>query len=152
MDTRRKNRKDSSSPKIVGFTCNWGGYSGVEMAGVNRLEYPAGITLIRLICLGRLHLGLIMKAFELGADGVMLLGCPPEQCSYESGMEKAQELYRQAKGMLYLLGIDKQRLGLVEVPTGDGEFTTRKLSAFARKIDKLNSSARPKSIKLKVHA
>ena len=152
MDKQSKNRKDNSSPKIVGFTCNWGGYSGIEMAGVNRLEYPAGITLIRLMCLGRLNLGLIMKAFELGADGVILLGCPPENCSYESGMKNAQGLYAQASKMLNLLGIVKQRLSLVEVPTGDGEFTARTLSAFASKIETLNSRARHKKVKVQVHA
>jgi coenzyme F420-reducing hydrogenase delta subunit len=152
MDNTMKNRKVEASSRIIAFTCNWGGYSGIEMVGVNRLEYPANITPIRLTCLGRLNLGLIMKAFELGAGGVILLGCPAEQCNYQSGMKNAQELYKQAKAMLNLLGIDKQRLALVEVPTGDGEFTDRTLTAFAAKVEKLNSSSRHTKIKVKIHA
>jgi len=50
-----------SEPRIVGFVCNWSAYSGVEMAGVNREEYPPNIRLVRLMCLGRLHLGLILR-------------------------------------------------------------------------------------------
>ena len=59
-------------PRIVGFVCNWDAYSGVEMAGADRKEYPASIKLVKLMCLGRLHLGLILKAFELGADVIKL--------------------------------------------------------------------------------
>ena len=127
-------------PNIAGFVCNWGAYSGVEMAGVNRREYPASIKLIRLMCLGRLHLGLILRAFELGADGVMLLGCPPEKCNYEAGMEKAKELFTQARKMLRLLGIDANRLALVEVPLGGDDFVSSEITAFVKRIRKAGVS------------
>jgi len=113
------------------------------MAGVHQKEYPASIKLIRLTCLGRLHLGLLLKAFELGADGVVLLGCPSETCCYESGMEKAKELFTQAKKVLNLLGIDQQRLALVEVPLGGGDVVARQISAFARRVKRLISKRLP---------
>ena len=127
-------------PRIAGFVCNWGAYSGVEMAGVNRYEYPAGIKLVRVMCLGRLHLGLILKAFELGADGVILLGCPPEDCHYESGVVMAKELFTQTKKVLNLLGIDQKRLALIEVPLGRGDLLARQLSFFVRRIGKVGSN------------
>ncbi len=119
---------------IIGFVCNWGAYSGVEMAGANKKEYPASIKLIRVMCLGRLHLGLILKAFELGADGVMIFGCTPEDCHYDSSMEKAKEIFTQARKTLNLLGIDPKRLALVEIPvSGDDRFVKR-VSAFVKDI------------------
>ena len=121
-------------PHIVGFVCNWSAYSGVEMAGVNREEYPPNIRLVRL------HLGLILKAFELGADGVMLLGCPPDDCHYESGITSAKEVFTQASKMLNLLGIDPKRLALVEVPLGRGGFLARKVSTFVKHISQAGSS------------
>jgi coenzyme F420-reducing hydrogenase delta subunit len=127
-------------PHIVGFVCNWSAYSGVEMAGVNREEYPPNIWLVRLMCLGRLHLGLILKAFELGADGVMLLGCPSDDCHYESGMASAKEVFTQARKMLNLLGIDPKRLALVEVPLGRGDFLARKVSTFVEHISQVGLS------------
>ena len=134
---KRKQSKDiNTESRIVGFVCNWEAYSGVEMAGVNKKEYPADIKLVRLTCLGRLHLGLVLKAFELGADGVMLLGCPPERCNYEDGMKKAKELFAQARKVLHLLGIDPRRLALVEVPLGGDDIVAREISAFARQISK----------------
>ena len=127
-------------PHIVGFVCNWSAYSGVEMAGVNREEYPPNIWLVRLMCLGRLHLGLILKAFELGADGVMLLGCPSDDCHYESGMASAKEVFVQARKMLNLLGIDPKRLALVEVPLGRGDFLANRVSGFVKRIKGVGSS------------
>ena len=134
-----KNTDTIIQPRIVGFVCNWDAYSGVEMAGINNREYPASIALVRVSCLGRLHLGFILKVFELGADGVMLIGCPQGDCYYDSGMTRAKELYEQAGKMLRLLGIDKNRLLLLEVPLGNGDFFTEQVSAFARRIDRARS-------------
>ena len=143
MTKQKRNISTKTETQIVGFVCNWSAYSGVEMAGVQQKEYPASIKLIRLACLGRLHLGLLLKAFELGADGVLLLGCPSESCCYESGLEKAKELLSQAKKVLSLLGIDQQRLALVEVPLGGGDVVAKQISAFARRIEKLTSKRLP---------
>lgn len=123
-------------PHIAGFVCNWGAYSGVEMAGLRGIEYPASIKLVRLTCLGRLHLGLILKAFELGADGVMLLGCPPEDCHYDDGMTRAKEVFAEAEKVLHLLGIDSERLALLEVPLGGGEIMAKQVSRFVKRISK----------------
>ncbi len=125
-----------TEPNIVGFVCNWGAYSGLEMAGVNREEYPANIKLVRVMCLGRLHLGLVLKAFELGADGVMIFGCPPDDCHYDSGMEKARVMFTQARKTLNLLGIDPKRLALVEIPVGGDDIFVRRVSTFVKDIGK----------------
>lgn len=127
-------------PRVVGFVCNWSAYSSVEMAGADKREYPASIKLVRLMCLGRLHPGLVLKAFELGADGVMLLGCPPEECHYESGMTQAKEVFTQARKMLDLLGIDRKRLALVEMPLGRGDLLANRVSAFVRRIKRAGLS------------
>jgi coenzyme F420-reducing hydrogenase delta subunit len=92
------------------------------------------------MCLGRLHLGLILKAFELGADGVILLGCPSGDCHYESGTEKAKELLTQARKILHLLGIDPKRLALAEVPLGRGDILARRLTSFAKRISGAGSN------------
>ena len=138
--TKPKEYDVDFEPRVVGFVCNWDAYSGLEMAGVNKKEYPASIRMVRVMCLGRLHLGLILRAFELGADGVMLLGCPPEKCHYESGIAGAKELFNQAKEVLTMLGIDPKRLALVEVPLGGDDFLTRQVSTFVRRVGRIGSS------------
>jgi len=62
------------TPKIIAFACNWCSYAGADLAGVSRLQYPSSIRLIRLMCSGMLTPGFVLKAFEKGADGVLVTG------------------------------------------------------------------------------
>jgi coenzyme F420-reducing hydrogenase delta subunit len=140
MIKNKENSAAQATTYIAGFICNWAAYSGVEMAGVEGLQYPARVRLVRLPCLGRLNMGLLLRAFELGAGGVILLGCPAQECSYEGGMERAKELYAQMQNMLQLFGIDVQRLALLEVPVGGGDMVASKLNAFSRRIARLDAA------------
>lgn len=119
-------------PRVVVFTCNWTAHSALEMAGCERLAYPANVRPIRVMCLGRLHPGLILKAFELGADGVLLLGCPPGECYYEFGNERAEELFKETRAIAHLLGIEDERLMLDWVGAGEGEAFVQKVTEFYR--------------------
>lgn len=127
-------------PRIVGFVCNWGAYSGIEVAGDRRIEYPANVHLIRVMCLGRVHHGLVLRAFEMGADGVILLGCPSGQCRYRSGIEQTKGMVAQVKRMLNMLGVGSKRIHLVEVPAGDGEFAARRIAAFVKRTQEMGPS------------
>ncbi len=140
-----QNKEMVTKPSIVGFICNWGAYSGLEMAGFGKKEYTASIKLVKVMCLGRVNLGLMLKAFELGADGVLLLGCPPQECHYDSGSERAKELLIQLRKTLQLLGIDPKRAELIEVPSSRDDVFVRKVSAFARYLNKTNSEKGPVS-------
>ena len=71
-------RKDTMSsqfePKIIAFCCNWCAYAGADLAGVSRIQYPPNIRVIRVMCSGRVSPDFILKAFQLGADGVLVSG------------------------------------------------------------------------------
>ena len=64
-------------PRIVGFLCNWCSYAGANLAGTSRIQYPPNIRIIRVPCSGRVDPLFVVKAFQEGADGVMVLGCHP---------------------------------------------------------------------------
>jgi F420-non-reducing hydrogenase iron-sulfur subunit len=61
-------------PKIVAFCCHWCAYAAADLAGVSRFQYPANIRVIRVMCSGRINPNFILKAFQLGADGVLVSG------------------------------------------------------------------------------
>jgi coenzyme F420-reducing hydrogenase delta subunit len=119
-----------AQPKVVIFTCNWNPYSGMEAAGIGRLDYPAQTRPIKVMCLGQLSPGTILKALETGADGVLLLGCPPGECHYEFGNRRAEDVFEQALGLAKLLGYSDQQLKLTWVAAGEGEAFARTVSAF----------------------
>ena len=117
-------------PKVVVFTCNWNAYSGLETAGRSHQQYPTNVRPIRVICLGRLHPGLILKAFERGANGVLMLGCPPDDCHYDFGYRKAEAVFIRSKELIQLLGFKKTQLHLDYVAAGDGKMFVRKVRKF----------------------
>lgn len=119
-----------TEPRVFVFTCNWSAYSALETAGTKRLAYPASVRTVRIMCLGRLHPGLILKAFELGADGVLLLGCPPGECHYQFGNRRAEELFQKTQAIAHLLGIGDERLRLDWVGAGEGEAFVQKVTGF----------------------
>lgn len=140
MSKPTHNTESEFEPRIVGFICNWGAYSGLEMAGMSRIEYAPNVQLIRLMCLGRVNTGLVMKAFELGADGVILLGCPSGNCHYEFGIDRAKESVAQIKKLLNLLGAGSKRVHLAEVPLGEGAFFAKSVNAFVKRVRTLGPS------------
>jgi len=123
-----------SKERIIVFTCNWNAYSSLEAAGVEGLSYPAGVHPVKVMCLGRLHSGLILKAFEQGADGVLLLGCPPGECHYGFGNRRAEEVFAEAKALAHLLGIADERLRLDWLAAGDGKAFAEKVTEFVGQI------------------
>jgi F420-non-reducing hydrogenase iron-sulfur subunit len=69
-----KSMNEAFSPKIVTFACNWCAYSAADLAGVSRFQYPPNLRIIRVMCSGRVNPNFILKAFEHGADGVLVAG------------------------------------------------------------------------------
>jgi F420-non-reducing hydrogenase iron-sulfur subunit len=108
-------------PRIIGFVCNWCSYAGADKAGGMRLEYPADLRLIRVMCSGRVDPQLVLTAFRKGADGVLVLGCHPGDCHYRSGNVKALRRMRLLERLLPQLGVDPRRLRLDWVAAGEGE-------------------------------
>ncbi len=97
-------------PTIIAFTCTWCGYPSANLAGVNKLEYPANIRIVRVMCSGSVEPGVIIDAFEHGADGVIVIGCLMDNCHYVSGNKKAQEHIDALKKLFDILGMDPRRL------------------------------------------
>ncbi len=127
-----------SRPKVIVFTCNWNAYSGLETAGVEHLTYSPSVHPLKVMCLGQISPGIVLKAFEKGADGVLLLGCPPGECHFEFGNRRAAEIFEEVKGLVALLGYREEQLKLDWIGAGEGETFVNVVNNF---VEKLNGSA-----------
>ena len=85
--------KEEFRPKIVAFCCNWCSYAGADLAGSSRLSYPADVKIIRVPCSCRVNPMFILRAFEKGADGVIMCGCHPGDCHYSTGKLLCKKTY-----------------------------------------------------------
>jgi len=122
-------------PRILVFACEWSGYAATELAGAQKRSYPANVRVIRLDCSGRLQAGLIFNAFEMGAAGVLVLGCAQKLCHYERGNERAAAAFGQVEELGALLGLHPNRLRLAWAPPDDGAALADLINEFAAGVD-----------------
>jgi F420-non-reducing hydrogenase iron-sulfur subunit len=73
------------------------------------------------MCSGRVQPDFILKAFQLGADGVLVLGCHPGDCHYAEGNYKLLRRMELLKKMLSQLGIEDERVRLDWVSASEGD-------------------------------
>lgn len=127
--------------RVVIFTCNWNAHESLQGAGKNHLHYPAGVRPLKVDCLGQVSAGVILKAFEKGADGVMLVGCSPEECHYEFGSRRAAELFEEVRRLAGLLGFREEQLEFHQVHTGEGAALIDKVRAFFSQVERSKQQA-----------
>ena len=113
--------EEKFEPKIVAFVCNWCTYTGADLAGTSRLKQEANARLIRVPCTGRIDPVFIIKAFENGADGVLISGCHPGDCHYNAGNFHARRRWILFKNLLDFVGIDSSRLHFSWVSASEGK-------------------------------
>ncbi len=107
-------------PKLLGFLCRWCSYAGADLAGTSRKKYPANIKIIKLPCSGRIDPLFIIKALRLGFDGVLVSGCHPGDCHYQTGNYRARRRIAITKKFLEYMGIDPQRIQASWVSASEG--------------------------------
>ena len=108
-------------PVILAFTCNWCSYRAADLAGTARIKYPPNVRLVRLMCSGRLDPLFVLKAFESGADGVVMTGCWPEDCHYRIQNIKALRRFELLSRVLIGLGIERNRFQRVYASAAEGQ-------------------------------
>jgi coenzyme F420-reducing hydrogenase delta subunit len=87
------------------------------------------------MCLGQLSPGIILKALEKGAAGILLLGCPPGECHFDFGNKRAEEVFEEVKQLASLLGYRDEQCAIDWLQAGDGEAFVRKVENFIAKLD-----------------
>lgn len=102
-------------PKILAFCCHYCAYASADLAGSMRIEYPPNIRIVRTPCTGRLETAYFLKALEQGADGVLIAGCLEGGCHFAEGNLLAKRRVGYAREMLREIGLDEERLRMVNV-------------------------------------
>ena len=139
-------------PKIIAFFCNWCTYTAADLAGVSRLSYSPNVRIIRVMCSGRVDPELVIKAFELGADGVLIGGCHPGDCHYQNGNHKTLRRYLMLKKMLPQFGIEPERLRLEWISASEGEKVKRVCDEFTEEIRRLGPLHRNEQVEMETEA
>lgn len=131
------NRADGWNPVIIGFLCNWCSYAGADLAGTSRIQYPPNIRIIKVMCSGRVNPQFILKAFQEGADGVLVSGCHPGDCHYIEGNYHARRKLTLLKDLMAGMGIESERFQMSWVSASEGHKFAEVVTHFTDQIKAL---------------
>ena len=115
-------------PLIVAFCCNWCSYAGADLAGNNRLNYPADVKIIRVPC---------------------SCGCHPGDCHYTSGNYYTRRRMALLFSMLDFLGIEKERTRVEWVSAAEGAKFAATMNDFAKTVAALGENKRLEDLRCK---
>ena len=104
------------------------------------MKYSPNIRLIRLMCSGRLDPTFVLKALAGGADGVMISGCHPGDCHYQTGNYKARRRYVALEEILKSAGFDEKRVWLRWISASEGQKFAETMSEMVSAIKELGPS------------
>jgi F420-non-reducing hydrogenase iron-sulfur subunit len=135
-------------PKIIGFLCNWCSYNAADLAGAAKLNVPSTLSVIRVMCSGRVDPVLAATALLHGADGVIIAGCHPGDCHYRKGNYYARRRFALLTETLKTLGLESERLLLTWISASEGQRFSNVTNQFTEKIKELGPNPMTTKISL----
>ena len=122
----------TSEPLIINFYCSY----NLDLI-LSKKELPENIRQINLLSLGKLSPGLILDAFEKGADGVLITSCD-DSCHFgDSCNTWAEQRAETAMDFLASIGIEKERVKYHTLPGQDGNGFLQTANQLIEEIKKL---------------
>ena len=124
-------------PTIVAFLCNWCSYAGADLAGTSRVEVPPNVRVVRVMCTGRVDPIFVLRALTSGADGVLIAGCHPGDCHYQTGNYRARRRMTMMRELLSSVGMEPERLWLRWVGASEGDLFATTVKEMVDEIRQL---------------
>ncbi len=129
----------NGKPLILALTCAYGAFALPEF-----LDFKAdNVAVVRFPCIAKIDSLHLLKAMELGVDGVVMVGCKDEtrfQCQYQDSAFWAGRHADRARKVLRDLGLEEERLMLVELSQEEVSDFGKVLEDAAGKLAALGSS------------
>ena len=130
-------RPSDWEPKVLAFMCNWCLYTKADQADIAKAQELSDVRLVKVPCSGRINPLFILKALEEGHDGVLVVGCHPGDCHYNSGNYKARRRIMLLKNMLPQFGIEPERLRLEWISASEASRFQSAVNGFIDEVTEL---------------
>jgi F420-non-reducing hydrogenase iron-sulfur subunit len=127
-------------PRIIAFVCTWCTYAAADLAGTSRIQYPPNVRLIRMMCTGAVDPLYLVKPLLEGADGVLVGGCHPGECHYQSGNYKARRRVAILKTIMKAMGVPDERVRLQWISASEGREFAATITTMVEELKALGPS------------
>lgn len=136
--------------EVMGFGCRWGGGAAADNAGVRGIHYNERFYLLPIDCIGQLDPIVMGKAFLEGANGLLLLGCPPEECHHSYGLDHTWSRVLLVKKLLHMIGLERDRIALAHMDLNKPEQLAKTVDSFVSTMDALGPINRTNEMRQKI--
>ena len=133
-DMVKETLKDDEK-KLLVFACNYSIFPGMQLSESETIvKTPYGV--IVTMCSGRVAPELVLNAFEEGAWGVMVAGCPPEECDHDGNYKTRRRLVL-LKNILKELNINPERVKLEWFSSGESAKLQQSINGYVKELEKM---------------
>jgi len=131
-----------SSPKIVVFSCQWAPHYALQsLYRRGRRAEGDGVRVLNA-CVGRVGEDLVLEAFRQGAEGVAVLGCPPELCRHGLDQGRFRARLASLRAILETLGVPEHHLLVGAFQPHEAERLAVSLEQFVAGVGRTSESTR----------
>lgn len=127
-------------PRIISFVCNWSLPKEVNVMNPAAMRAYPKMRIVQLRCVGRLDPIIVLETFTKGADGVLVIGCPPPDCHCVDGNLQAERKIEMLKKLLSLTGLEPERLRLDWTYASEIERFAKIVNDFRNQVTVVGSS------------
>lgn len=126
---------ENFKPKITLFHCINAFGDAAELALTEK--DTCEIKTVKMPCSGMVKDVFLLRAFEAGADGVVVLVCPEGQCRYVEGNIRAKKRVAWVRNLLDEIGLDGGRLFLGNMAAGDNATADQTINDVLKNLAEL---------------
>ncbi|MCF2140335.1 MAG: hydrogenase iron-sulfur subunit [Candidatus Lokiarchaeota archaeon] len=124
-------------PFILGIFCNWCTYTGCDQAGTSRMQRPANLRVMRVMCSGRVEPEMVIEALKRGADGVLIGACHIGDCHYVNGNHKTVRRMPVLVNLIEQYGFNPNRVWLRHISASEGAELTEIVKEYVKILKEL---------------
>ena len=132
--------EDTFEPFILGIFCNWCTYTGADQAGTSRMQRPANLRIMRVMCSGRVEPRMVIEALKHGADGVLIGACHLGDCHYVLGNHRTVRRFAVMPKLLEQYGIDPKRVRMEHISASEGAELTELVKEYVEELKAIGPS------------
>jgi len=152
MQRRAALARSLAIDEVMGFGCQWSGAAAADQAGLRGLSYNRRFYLLPVRCLGQIDPVVMGRAFLEGANGLLLIGCNPEECHHSYGIDHTWSRVWVLKKLLSLCGLERERIALAHSDiTRPDQFVTT-VESFMKTMAALGPIQRDAEIQSRLQA
>lgn len=144
MSKKESNNPHEFDPFILAIFCNWCTYTGADQAGTSRMQRPANLRIMRVMCSGRVESRFIIEALKRGADGVLIGACHIGDCHYVSGNHKTVRRMPLIKEYVKQFGFNPKRVRIEHISASEGAELTEVSKEFVKELKEIGPNPRNK--------